>query len=197
MNKVPCEEEVCSRVCRASYQFSSSVDVLQILWWFPFSSQLIWKKKTHNELNSSKRKIGNTVRGSRMSRLRFLLCFSTSAFSLLYFSVRYTKTQVIPEQRQERRGLFVNVIKLLDQCYYDNILHIVRLYTFVWFLFSQDLIRSVNSTFHTDKYVQIYSRLCNYIHCVHITHSRSNTNTLEQGCLFITLFHKAVSSVRR
>lgn len=66
-----------------------------------------------------------------MSRLRFLLCFSTSAFSLLYFSVRYTKTQVIPEQRQERRGLFVNVIKLLDQCYYDNILHIVRLCTFV------------------------------------------------------------------
>lgn len=155
------------------------------------------KKKTHNELNSSKRKIGNTGRGSRMSRLRFLLCFSTSAFSLLYFSVRYTKTQVIPEQRQERRGLFVNVIKLLDQCYYDNILHIVRLYTFVWFIFSQDLIRSVNSTFHTDKYVQIYSRLCNYIHCVHITHSRSNTNILERGCLFVNIDHKAVSSVRR
>lgn len=34
-----------------------------------------------------------------MRYLRFLLCFSTSAFSFLYFSVRYTKTQVIPEER--------------------------------------------------------------------------------------------------
>lgn len=39
-----------------------------------------------------------------MSHLRFLLCFSTSAFSLLYFSVRYTKTQVIPEEKIGRRG---------------------------------------------------------------------------------------------
>lgn len=146
---------------------------------FFFSTDM--KKRKHNELNSSKRKIGNTSRGSLTRHLRFLLCFSTSAFSLLYFSVRYTKTQVIPEQ--ERRGLFVNVIKPLDQCYYDNILHIVRLYTFVWFLFSQDLIRSVNSTFHTDKYVHISKRLYNDIHWIHITHSRSNINTLQQGYL--------------
>lgn len=35
-----------------------------------------------------------------MRHLRFLLCFSTSAFSFLYFSVRYTKTQVIPVERR-------------------------------------------------------------------------------------------------
>lgn len=39
---------------------------------------------------------------------RFLLCFSTSAFSLLYFSVRYTKTQVIPEDRINI-GLFASL----------------------------------------------------------------------------------------
>lgn len=99
-----------------SYQFSSSVDVLQILWWFPSSSRLIPNKQEGEDaFNSPKKNKQNNakhdgVRGSHTSHLRFLLCFSTSAFRLLYFAVRYTKTQVIPEKI--RRSLFAKRIQV-------------------------------------------------------------------------------------
>lgn len=119
----------------------SSAGVLQILWWFPSSSQLIPNKQSTMNRAVQRKPINARTMFTRRSHLRFLLCFSTSAFSLLYFSVRYTKTQVIPEESEEEEGPCIKII----QFYWTNAamvkqLNLLDKYTFVIFFLNPTFI---------------------------------------------------------
>lgn len=96
-----------------------------------------------------------------MRYLRFLLCFSTSAFSFLYFSVRYTKTQVIPKERRSLNTVNGN------NPHFDaittgaglNLSDSVAILTFYWWMFAE------YRTLCTDvsKVIDVINRLTNGI----------------------------------